>query len=112
MRFKDLDDELKEANYQCQMADKNRSRVLDLMEKAGKAKIIDDGDYAIYIVAPPDLLKTIQSFEMEGEDIRWFGIDEDGYAEAKDQCCDPTEFWDEIVLRPGEKVDWYMKGYA
>lgn len=112
MRFQDLNKEYDEANYQCNMADKNRRRVLELMVKADKAKVIGDGDFEFYIVTTPDLLKSIQSMEMDGEDIRYFGIDDAGYDEAKDQCCDPEEFWDEIVLAPGEKVDWYIKGHA
>jgi hypothetical protein len=112
MRFKDLDKEYVAANYRCDMANKHRRKVLDLMVDADKAKVIEDGDYEFYIVAAPGLLKSIQSMEMDGEDVRYFGIDEAGYAEAKDQCCDPSEFWDEIVLAPGEKVDWYIREYA
>ena len=114
MRFKDLDEELKEANYRCQMADKGRREVLEHLIKAGRAKVIDDGDYdyQFCIVTSPDLLKAIQSMEFDGEDVRYFGIDEGGFAEAKDQGCDPMEFYDEIVLRPGETVDWYLWGRA
>jgi hypothetical protein len=48
--------------------------------------------------------------EFEGEDFRFMGVDEGGRQEAKDQECDPEEFYDEIVLTPDEKVEWFIKG--
>jgi hypothetical protein len=96
MRFSDLDKELSEANYRCLIANKQRREVLDMMVKAGKAKVLEDGDYEFYVLASPEkLLKEIKGIYFEGEDV--------DYLDEEEEC---------IVLAPGEKVDWFMKGYA
>jgi hypothetical protein len=113
MRFKDLAEEFEAAKHQVSMADKHMRKVLDLMVKAGTAKVVSDDDYEFYIVPNEAyLLDDITSLEMDGEDVRYYGVDEPGRIEAQEQGCDPSEFFDEIVLAPGEKVEWFIKGRA
>lgn len=71
------------------MTDKNLRRGLELMVKADKAKVLDDGDYAYYVVASPkELLNAISGIDVNSEDEEY------------------------IILSPGEKIDWFVKGYA
>ena len=111
MRFQDLKLEFENAKHHVSMADKHLRDVLDLMVKAGTAKVVSDQDCEFYVVPNKDyLIKDITSIEIDGEDVRYFGIDEPGRAEAADQGCDEDEFFDEIVLAPGESVEWFVKG--
>lgn len=111
MQFKNLKAGFEDAKYRCKMADKHLSNVLEQMVKADMAKIVPDQDdiWMSYIVGEKRLLDQIRYIEFEGEDYRYMGIDEGGMQEAKEQGCDPEEFLDEIVLAPGEKIEWFFK---
>jgi len=111
-KFKNLREEFEDVKYRLRLAEKHRDQVLDQMVKADLAKVVSDQDdsWEIYIVGPKNLLNDIQYMEFEGEDFRFMGVDEGGRAEAEEQGCDPEEFCDEIVLCPGEKVEWFIKG--
>ena len=111
-QFKNLKEEFEDAKYHIRLAEKHRDQLLDQMVKADLAKVVpdQDGSWEIYIVGPKNILDNIQYMEFEGEDFRFMGVDEGGREEAKKQGCDTEEFCDEIVLAPGENLEWFIKG--
>jgi hypothetical protein len=111
-KFKNLQEEFADAKRRLRLAEKHRDQLLDQMVNADLAKVVpdQDGSWEIYIVGPKNVLDNTQYMEFEGEDYRFMGVDEGGRQEAEEQGCDPEEFCDEIVLAPGEEVEWFIKG--
>lgn len=110
-KFKNLQEEFEDAKYRLRLAEKRKDEILDQMVKAGLAKVVpdQDGSWEIYLVGPKNILDDILYIEFD-EDYRFMGVDEGGRQEAEEQGCDPEEFCDEIVLAPGEVVEWFIKG--
>jgi hypothetical protein len=109
-----LVDALEVAKTRHAEAHNDLQRVLKQMVEVGLAQRIKDADdiYPVIIYGTEERMKEILYCVFEGEDVEFWGIDKEGYAEALRQNCDPEEFCEIVVIPRGEHFEWWLEDFA